>query len=159
MEFSRDPEGELQVDIPGYEAHLLRELIDEMRVVLAAEDRKDPVTARLFPPAYDDSRDDEAFRELIGADLKSSKVNALAKMSEKLGKRGPVHDVLVQEEADAWLRALTDLRLAIGTRLDVTEETMDVEIDPKHPDAPALSMLHWLGWMQESLLNALTGGR
>ena len=159
MQFSRARKGGLEIDIPGFEAHALRELVEQMQEVLAAEDRKDPVTARLFPPAYDDSRDDEAFRDLIGADLKSLKEKALSVVSETLGRRGPVHGELAEEEADAWLRALTDLRLAIGTRLDVTEETMDAELDPEHPDAPSFSMLHWLAWVQESLLDAMTGGR
>ena len=32
-------------------------------------------------------------------------------------------DRLSAEEADSWLRALNDLRLVLGTRLDVQEDT------------------------------------
>jgi hypothetical protein len=51
---------------------------------------------------------------------------------------------------------LTDLRLAIGTRLDVTEEKMSDDIDPDDPEAAALSVLHWLGWVQGTILEAIT---
>lgn len=59
------------------------------------------------------------------------------------------------EEIDSWLSVLTDLRLAIGTRLGVSEESMLEEIEPTHPDAPAYAVLHWLGWLQETFLDAV----
>jgi hypothetical protein len=62
---------------------------------------------------------------------------------------------LSPEEGEAWVRALTDMRLAIGTRLDVTEETMSTEPDPDDPSAAPLQILHWLGWLQESILDQM----
>jgi hypothetical protein len=159
MDVRSGKDGTLELHLEGYEAHLLRDLTGEMRSVLEEQDRKDPVTARLFPPAYDDARDDEAFRELIGGDLKNAKLRALEVVTSRLGGRGGIRCTIPADEVDSWLRALTDLRLAIGTRLDVTDETMDEEIDPEDPDGPSLSLLHWLGWMQESMLGELMGGR
>ena len=49
---------------------------------------------------------------------------------------------------------LTDLRLAIGARLEVTEELMSADVGPEDERAPALVTLHWLGWLQEMLLKA-----
>ncbi|MCA1704902.1 MAG: DUF2017 domain-containing protein, partial [Actinobacteria bacterium] len=116
------------------------------------------VIARLYPPAYGNAPDAEAYRELIGNDLKNSKVAALEEVATQLGAApGPFEALIPEEKVDAWLRVLTDLRLAIGTRLEVTEEMLDRDLDPNDPNAPALSELHWLGWVQESMLHALTG--
>jgi hypothetical protein len=47
------------------------------------------------------------------------------------------------------------MRLAIGARLEVTEEKMNQAMDANGPDAPAWAVLHWLGWLQESILGTL----
>jgi hypothetical protein len=64
---------------------------------------------------------------------------------------------LTAEELDAWLRALNDLRLVLGTRLDVTEEMYEAEIDPAHPQAYELSVYGYLSWLQEQLVAAAAG--
>jgi hypothetical protein len=158
--FKKKRRGGMSVELEDWESHLLRELLGQMRDLLRAEDRKDPVIARLYPPAYDDAPDAEAYRELIGNDLKDAKLSALEDVAERIdGEPGPLAELIPEDEVDSWLRVFTDLRLAIGTRIDVTEEILDEDIDPKDPRAAALSELHWLGWMQESMLHALTGGR
>jgi hypothetical protein len=62
--------------------------------------------------------------------------------------------VLTPEQADAWLTALTDVRLALGTVLGIDAETPD-HLDPDDPRGPHLDVYHWLTWMQDSLLEAL----
>jgi hypothetical protein len=89
--------------------------------------------------------------------LKGAKRRARAVVEEKLGRRGPVSTTLSSEEAEMWLTFLTDVRLAIGTRLEVTEELMGADIDPDDPDAAAVSVLHWLGWLQEMTLQEMGG--
>jgi len=59
------------------------------------------------------------------------------------------------EQADAWLAALNDVRLALGTALDVTDDMPD-ELPEDDPRAPHLGVYHWLTWVQESLVQALT---
>ena len=66
-------------------------------------------------------------------------------------------DRLTAEELDAWLRALTDLRLALGTRLEVTEDTYDRDIDPRDPAAYELSVFAYLSWLQEQAVEAALG--
>jgi len=123
-----------------------------MRLLLEADiPRSDQVMQRLFPDAYDTAEEANAYRELVDDDLRSAKLAALNDVSESLGPT----ITLTLDQASGWLTLLTDMRLAIGTRLDVTEETMATEVESDDPDAPAYSVLHWLGWMQEMMLRAM----
>jgi hypothetical protein len=40
----------------------------------------------------------------------------------------------------------------------VDEESMSHDVDPDAPDAVAMSVLHWLGFLQESLLEHVSQG-
>ena len=60
------------------------------------------------------------------------------------------------DEADAWLRALNDLRLVLGTRLDVQEDTFASEPDLNDPRGQALAVYGYLSWLQEQLVEALS---
>ena len=150
-----DGEG-LEVHLEGDEAEILRRLIAEMQMLLQAEIPADPVNQRLFPQAYEDPADNSAYDELIGDELRKTKKLAAHKVLQRLGERGELHDTIPQDEVDAWLTLATDLRLAIGTRLGVTEDLMAEDVDADSPDAQAYAVLHWLGWLQESMIAAIT---
>lgn len=138
------------------EAELLRRLIGEMRGLLReSPERTDPVINRLFPEAYESPEDEEAYRELVGDDLHTEKLQALDEVEEMLGPRGKADVHLDADRVGGWLAMLTDLRLAIGTRLEVDEEQMASEPRPDDPKAPAMSAMHWLGWIQEGILQKL----
>jgi Domain of unknown function (DUF2017) len=117
---------------------------------------EDPVLARLFPDAYPD--DPEAagdFRRYTEPELRRSKTDAVRTALRTLGE-GRLR--LSADEAGAWLRALNDLRLAIGTRLEVTEEWGEVDDtlpDPDDPRRALYTVYLWLGWLQETLVGAL----
>jgi hypothetical protein len=146
-------------DIPlrlnATEAGILRDLVEQMRALVKETDATDAVRARLFPDAYEDAEDSEAYRDLTGGDLSAAKLEALDRVAESLGKRGPTKAHLTEEDAEAWVRTLTDMRLAIGTRLEVTEATMNLEPDPDDPAFAPLHTLHWLGWLQEQILERM----
>lgn len=116
----------------------------------------DPVLARLFPDAYRD--DDEAaaeFRRYTEVGLRDGKLAAAATVLDDLGSAGDI--VIDHERAQAWLRALNDLRLALGTRLEITEEMHERfgELDPDDPRFPAFAAYDWLSFLQESLVRAV----
>jgi Domain of unknown function (DUF2017) len=142
----------LRANLDANERSLLLGLLDEMQTLLEAPGLADPVSQRLFPDAYDNEKQSTAFHELVGNELRDGKVQAVRAMKDRLKGRGPLETSIPEEEIHAWLTGITDLRLAIGTRIDVTEEMMGADLDPKDPTAPALSVLHWLGWLQESIL-------
>jgi len=137
------------------EAAILRDLVEQMRALVKESDATDPIRARLFPDAYEDEEDAAAYRGMTGGDLSAVKLEALDRVSESLGNEGSKRIALRQDDAEAWIRALTDMRLAIGTRLEVTEYTMDLEPDPSDPSFDALQTLHWLGWLQERILEQM----
>ena len=64
---------------------------------------------------------------------------------------------LSADQARDWLRALNDVRLMFGVRLEVTEDFEDqiVGLDPKDPRVAAFEVYGWLGAVQESLVHAL----
>ncbi|MDQ3985384.1 MAG: DUF2017 domain-containing protein [Actinomycetota bacterium] len=138
------------------EVSLLRGLVEEMRELIEANDGGDPVHRRLFPAAYQDEDEEATFEELVGGELKAAKLGALDEMERSLAG----HDVstieLSPNETETWLRALNDIRLAIGTRLEVTEEKMSQDVDPDDSEMAGLGVLHWLAWLQQSLLDHLT---
>jgi hypothetical protein len=116
---------------------------------------EDPALARLLPDAYAD--DDEAaseFRRFTEHDLRGGKrANAgtvLTTLVPLLGRGGRLS--LDRDQVDAWLGTLNDLRLVLGTRLDVTDDT-ELDVPEDDPHAQALLVYGWLGWLQESLLS------
>jgi hypothetical protein len=124
----------------------------------------DPVLERLFPRAYldpEDSERDADYHQLMRNDLLEAKLANLDVITKTLD-RGTVSlrrwtVDLTEDEAGAWLGALNDLRLALGVRLGITED-FEGDVDPADPQAPALHVLSYLGWLEENLLEALTSG-
>ncbi len=147
---------DINLELEEHEAELFRSLLIEMRTLLEADLVGDPIKERLFPRAYENDDDEEKYKSLIGMDLEKAKRENVRQTREMLGDYGPVTISLDRDKVEGWLRLLTDLRLAIGTRLEVTENDMADEIDPADPEAAARSVLHWLGWIQESLLERAT---
>lgn len=137
------------------EADVLRTLLGEMEQVITQEAAvDDAVIDRLFPAAYADPKDARAFTELVGDELRAGKLHSIARVRDALPADGPATALV--SDPDPWLTVLTDLRLALGTRLEVTEETMDLPLSPGGPRANAMAVLHWLGWLQGSLLETIT---
>jgi hypothetical protein len=144
---SRVPDG-VRVDLPEHERLLLRQVILELSLLL--EGPEDPSLRRLYPPAHEDEELERQYRELAGAQLASGRRRALETMGSTADQT-----LLTPEEADAWLRGLNDLRLVLGTRLDVGEDFDWDAVGPDHPDAQELALYAYLSWLQEQLVEAL----
>ncbi|HEY6150767.1 MAG TPA: DUF2017 family protein [Gaiellaceae bacterium] len=141
----RTPDGGVQLRFSPEERALLAAVASDLRAQLEDE-FDDPSFRRLFPPAYDDAEHEKAYRDLAGDELLDGRREALELLAATAR-----NDYLSPEEADAWLRALNDLRLVLGTRLDVQEDTL---ID--RPQSPELALYGYLSWVQEQLVAALT---
>ncbi|WP_405886722.1 DUF2017 domain-containing protein [Streptomyces longwoodensis] len=144
-----------------------------------SEPPSDPVLRRLFPDAYTDPVEPPAtprqaeehqaysaeFRRYTENDLRAGKrdnvlavvrtLDALA--SEAAGEGGAVLK-LTPEESRRWLGALNDLRLAIGSRLDISDEDdtdLLFRLPDEDPRKPMVMAYLWLGGLQETLVNTL----
>jgi hypothetical protein len=118
----------------------------------------DPVVARLLPDAYrDDPEASGEFRRYTERSLRSEKVAAARTVLATLPARGG-RVRLSEPEAQAWLKALNDVRLALGTRLGVTDEFDDqvAGLRPDDPRSAAVGIYQWLAFLQESLVNAIS---
>lgn len=116
----------------------------------------DPALERLLPDAYpgDDPDASREFRRYTEGDLRAGKRADAAVVRATLPSDGG-KVVLTRDQADAWLSCLNDLRLVLGTRLQVTQETDVAELAEHDPRLQALQVYGWLGWLQESLLGTL----
>src|SRR5918996_1876177 len=112
------------------EAAVMRDLTEQLHDIVTQDDATDPVVGRLYPPAHDSAEEERKYRELVGSELKGGKLQAVDTLQRALGESGPVRVMIREQDVDPWLTALTDMRLAIGTRMDVTEEKMNEELDP-----------------------------
>jgi hypothetical protein len=119
----------------------------------------DPVLARLLPDAYND--DPEAageFRKYTESSLREAKKYFAQTMLETLPPGGG-RVKLSAEQARDWMRALNDVRLMFGVRLEVTEDFEEqlATLDPQDPRLAAFEVYGWLGAVQESLVRAIAG--
>jgi len=118
---------------------------------------QDPALARLLPDAY--IGDDEAaadFRRFTERDLRRTKAAHAAAVLAHLERSG-AKVVLSRDEANSWLGFLNDARLALGTRIQITEENHE-ELAGLEQDDPRFASFHvynWLTYLQDSLLDAL----
>lgn len=145
----RTGKGDIRLRLPRDERALLRSLPAQLRRLLV-EAPDDPSLERLFPPAYDDAENEAEYRRLMGEELLEGRRRALRVIEETLDQ-----DRLTKEQAEAWLTALNDLRLVLGTRLDVTEEMLLERLRPDDPNAFEVSLYVYLSWLQEQLVDAL----
>jgi len=142
---------------PGEPALSIEELSAAIGAAGPTSPPEDPVLARLLPDAYrDDPEAAGEFRRYTEQGLRSGKVAAAQTVLDTLPAGGG-HVRLGPEDAQAWLRALNDVRLAIGTVLGITEDYED-EMEAASwadPRSAYLEVYHWLGYLQDSLVRAL----
>lgn len=125
------------------------------------ETADDPVVRRLFPDAYPhDAAASADFRRFTERDLKVKKISEATLVLERLqATENGRHEVRIpMSEVDVWLRTFTSLRLAVATRLGITDAESADELAMLPDDDPRafmVSVYDWLGFAQETLISAL----
>jgi hypothetical protein len=149
--------GRLRVHLERDERAVLTTLLDELDAVLAADaDPDDAVQQRLSPAAY---RDDDAaaqeYRALTETSLRTLREERIAACRADLAADAAI-DLADVEAGQRWIQVLNDLRLALGTRLGVSEADAG-ELDQSAPDAQPRALYVWLTEVQDLLVHALMG--
>ncbi len=156
--------GRIDLTLEAPEAELLRGLPAELRA-LYENDNPDPARDRLFPRAYLDPTEEEAeeeWQKLVFPELLRARLEALGRLTAALEQaettrkdRVVVH--LEPDDVQAWLGVLNDARLALGTRIGVTDGTDLTELDPDDPNAPVIAAYAWLTYLEGELVDTLLG--
>jgi hypothetical protein len=126
----------------------------------------DPVMLRLLPDAYRDDPDASGeYRRLMDADLRLQKAAALERILDDLSdggvrKGGELRVQLDDAAAQQWLYGINDVRLALGTTLDVKED-MEAEraaLEPGSQRDLQLGIYDWVTWLQDAIVRAVSSG-
>jgi len=145
----RTRRGDFELRLPEEERALVRAIAPQLRQLLDG-DLADPTLRRLFPTAYADDPDrDREYHQLVRDELADRRRAAVDTVLATIDATR-----LDEDQVMAWMAAVNDLRLVIGTRLDVSEETDPVP-DPDDPDGPLLAVYGYLGYLLESIISAL----
>lgn len=109
-----------------------------------------PDLKRLFPTAYaDDPEKDAGFQIFSRDELIEGKREAL-----ELMMRTAQSASLTYDEINAWLTTCNDLRLVLGTRLEISEADPD-ELPPTDPNAPMMDLYRVLGYLVSEIVDGL----
>ncbi len=146
----RTRRGTYQLRLDDDERTLLAALPGQLRALLG--EPGDPGLRRLNPPAYIGDPDlEREYRSLMGDDLLKSRLEALEVLEDTAAA-----DEVDEEQLVGWLRAINDLRLVLGTRLDVSEEDDPMLLPPDDPTLPLWALYQYLGLLQEQVIDALS---
>ena len=155
--FVRTRDGHYRVRLEPEERALLATLPDQLSSLLAeSSDPGATATSRLFPPAYtDDGERDAEYQRLMRSELVGQRLARLATMRETIDATQ-----LTDDQLQAWVKVLNDVRLILGTLLDVSEETSEALdlLDPSAPDASQRVIYYVLTGLVDEAVTALSGG-
>ena len=114
----------------------------------------DPAVARLFPDAYADPSEASEFRRFTEHDLRRTKVQHARDVLAEIERSG---DKISVSSADSWLGTLNDARIAIGTRIQISEDNHEelASLPEGDPRAGLFHVYDWLTFLQESLVRCL----
>jgi Domain of unknown function (DUF2017) len=116
----------------------------------------DPVLLRLLPDAYGDPEQAAEFRRLTDSELRTGKAAAIDRVLDDVAADRIELDL--DEGVGMWLQAINDVRLVLGTRLDVTEDWTETlsELPADDPRVPLYGFYDWLSILQETLVLSAT---
>jgi len=151
--FSQSSEGDFVVRIADEERDLLEHLLPQLRELLMATSPVgdiDPAAKRLFPTAYnEDPENDVTYQELMRDQLLAARLDALDVLEATTRV-----ERLDEDQLDSWMNCINQMRLVLGTRLDVSEEDEPTDMDPEDPNTAAMATYHYLGHLLGEILDA-----
>lgn len=161
VRFSRSPffklrsDNSISVTLPTEVRETLVHLADELRQSIETD--SDDVR-RLFPTAYPDDASRDAGYQVFS---RSELIDGRHERIDVLEQTAHATTVSISQ-LGAWLKVVNDLRLILGTRLDISEETSLMNFDASQYDKPEaalhqLALYEALGELLVHIVDALTG--
>lgn len=140
------------VRLSAQERDAVRMFTGQLRTLLTSENpSSDDAVARLFPPALpDDVLGNLEYEQHHGNELLLGKLQALDTVERTLES-----DELSEEELLAWLGSLNSIRLVVGTRLNITEESTAAEFTGDEQTSEMFSLYGYLTWLEGWVIEAL----
>lgn len=147
--FSATRDGRVRVNVEDGVRTLIGSLSDQLREMLLVDDADE--LRRLYPTAYPDDAERQAgFHEMVHDQLLMARLDGIDRVEATLQD-----DELSIDDADAWLSTINQVRLVLGTRLDVGEDD-DPIIDEDDPRAAAQVIYQVMSHVLEELTVART---
>jgi len=144
---SRARDGTFQLRMSDDERDLIASLAGQLRDLLVGDETDG--LERLFPPGYADDPDrEQEYQQLTHDELLTKRLASVDVVEQTVTQTS-----LDEDQLNAWMGAVNDLRLVLGTRLDVTEDMDDIEFDD--PRAPTFAVYHYLTHVLAEIVHAL----
>lgn len=145
-------DGRYRIRWTAGDRQMLDTLAAEIDALLAADDES---LVRWFPPAYgtDEDRSKE-YAALARDELVASKRAALGVVMGSFDR-----PEVTEDDLHSIMRALNDLRLVLGTRLDVSEDEPGPPRGTPAAELPAWRAYERLGMLVAMCVRALSRGR
>jgi hypothetical protein len=150
----RRHDGRYEVRLDQDVRRMLASVAEQMGELIS-EEPDDPALERLAPPAYpDDPFRDAEYQVLSGDKLRDGRASSYRMLASTAER-----SVLTEDELSTWMRAVNDVRLVLGTRLDVSEEDPPLNLigaDFDDPEVQARWLYETLGQIQYEIVTALS---
>jgi hypothetical protein len=144
----RGRDGTFHVRISDDERDLIASLAGQLRELLTSGETDG--TERLFPPGYANDPDrEQEYQQLTHDELLTKRLASVDIVEQTVNEAS-----LSEDQLGAWMGAVNDLRLVLGTRLDVSEDMDDIALDD--PRAPAFAVYHYLTHLLGEIVFALS---
>lgn len=171
--FRKASNDSIELYLEPLEIALLTSLIEQIATLLEPESKeksKDPlekiigidfkisrptdeVLLRLLPDAYqNDSESSDEFRRFTERSLRELKIRNAKNVLENLPEPDQIKKIK-EKDFQSWLTVLNDVRLALGTRIGINEESE--ESDEDNEQEHSHEIYSWLTWLQSNLLEEL----
>ncbi|MEX0767831.1 MAG: DUF2017 family protein [Microthrixaceae bacterium] len=145
--FKKRRSGRYSVNLSEDERQMIQNLVLDLRELLTTDS---PMLQRLFPPPYGENEErNQGYSALAGSELVERKFSSLDCVSTTISAED-----LSEEEVEAWMRSINDIRLVLGTVLNVSEdnefEASDEAMQGMH------NTYEYLGMLLERIVRALS---
>jgi hypothetical protein len=144
-------DGTYTINLQDHERETMLDLVGQLETVLSSG-LDDERLRRLYPTAYNENPEHDAeYQGFMRDELTQSRAASIATVREMLSSDSPV----TENQLGAFMMVLNNLRLILGTLLDVNED--DDEPDETDPLYGQWQLYGYLGWLLEWVISSLTG--